>query len=71
MGSPTWDGWAGRSYLQAIKKEKSPEDKEIVIDIPLAIKCMLGAAIWPLAAFQEMSSGAMFAKDDEIPVSPR
>lgn len=64
-------GWAGRSYLQAIKKGKNPEEKEIIIDIPLAISCSLGAAAWPAAALGQMTSGAMFAKDDEITVSPR
>ena len=64
-------GWAGRSYLQAIQKGKKPEEKEIIIDIPLALSCSLGAATWPLAAFGQMTSGAMFAKDDEITVSPR
>ncbi|HIK13624.1 MAG TPA: Photosystem I reaction center subunit III [Oscillatoriaceae cyanobacterium M33_DOE_052] len=66
-----WIGWAGRSYLQAIKKGGNPEEKEIVIDLPLALTCSLGAAIWPLAAFGEAASGAMFAKDNEITVSPR
>jgi photosystem I subunit 3 len=66
-----WIGWAGRSYLQAISGEKSPETKEIIIDVPLAMKCSLGAAAWPLAAFKEAASGEMFAKDDEITVSPR
>ena len=64
-------GWTGRSYLQAIKKGKNPEDKEILIDIPLAISCSLASAAWPAAAFGQISSGAMFAKDDEIPISPR
>jgi photosystem I subunit 3 len=35
------------------------------------VKCSLGAAAWPLAAFKEAASGEMFAKDDEITVSPR
>jgi len=64
-------GWAGRSYLQAIQKGKKPEEKEIIIDIPLAISCSLGAAAWPVAALGQMTSGAMFAKDNEIPISPR
>lgn len=64
-------GWAGRSYLQAIKKDGKAEEKEIIIDVPLAISCSLGAAAWPIAAFGQMTSGAMFAKDDEITVSPR
>ena len=54
-------GWTGRSYIQAIKKEKNPEEKEIIIDIALAISCSLSAATWPVAAFGEITSGAMFA----------
>lgn len=66
-----WIGWVGRSYLQEIKSEKSPEEKEIVIDVPLAIKKMLGGFLWPVSAFGEYTSGKMFAKDNEITVSPR
>lgn len=66
-----WIGWVGRSYLIAVRGEKSPEEKEIIIDVPLAIKCSLSGFAWPLAAFKDIASGAMFAKDDEITVSPR
>ncbi|MGQ4650129.1 Photosystem I reaction center subunit III [Lyngbya aestuarii] len=66
-----WIGWVGRSYLQAIKKEKSPEEKEIIIDVPMAISKMLFGFTWPLAALKEITTGEMFAKDDEITVSPR
>lgn len=66
-----WIGWAGRSYLQAAQAGSNPEEKEIIIDVPLALKCSLGGATWPLAAFGQIASGAMFAKDDEITVSPR
>jgi photosystem I subunit III len=66
-----WIGWVGRSYLQAIKKGENPENKEVVIDVPLAIKFMLGGFAWPLAAFGEISTGKMFAKESEITVSPR
>ncbi|MGB3571457.1 MAG: Photosystem I reaction center subunit III [Phormidesmis sp.] len=66
-----WIGWAGRSYVIAVRSDKSPEEKEIVIDVPLAIKCSLGAATWPLLALKEMTSGEMFAKKEEITVSPR
>lgn len=66
-----WIGWVGRSYLIAVRGEKSPEEKEIIIDVPLAIKCSLTGFAWPLAAFKDIASGAMFAKDDEITVSPR
>ena len=66
-----WIGWAGRSYLKAIRKGSNPEEKEIIIDLALALQSSLGGALWPLAALQEASSGEMFAKDDEITVSPR
>lgn len=66
-----WIGWVGRAYLQAIKKSANPEEKEIIIDVPLAIKFMLSGVLWPLAAIKELTSGEMFAKDDEITVSPR
>jgi photosystem I subunit 3 len=66
-----WIGWAGRSYLIAVRGEKNAEEKEIIIDVPLALKCSLAGATWPLVAFKDIASGAMFAKDDEITVSPR
>lgn len=66
-----WIGWVGRAYLQAIKKEKNPEEKEIVIDVPLAVSKMLTGFTWPLAAIAEFTSGKLVAKDSEIPVSPR
>ena len=47
-----WIGWAGRSYVIAVRKDKSPEEKEIIIDVPLAIQCSLSGALWPLACFQ-------------------
>jgi photosystem I subunit III len=66
-----WIGWVGRSYLQAIKKGDSPEEKEVIIDVPLAIKCMLTGFAWPLAALKELTTGELIAKDSEITVSPR
>ncbi|MEL7352203.1 MAG: Photosystem I reaction center subunit III [Cyanobacteria bacterium P01_A01_bin.116] len=66
-----WIGWAGRTYVMAVRGEKSAEEKEIIIDVPLAIKCSLGAAAWPLLAFKEITTGEMFAKKEEITVSPR
>ncbi len=66
-----WIGWVGRAYLIAVRDDKKPEEKEIIIDVPLAIKCMLSGFAWPLTAFKDIASGAMFAKDDEITVSPR
>ena len=66
-----WIGWAGRSYLIAVREEKNPEMSEIIINVPLAISKMLAAATWPLLAFGEFSSGNFIAKDSEVPISPR
>ncbi|MBD2426471.1 Photosystem I reaction center subunit III [Phormidium sp. FACHB-1136] len=66
-----WIGWVGRAYLIAVRGEKNPEEKEIIIDVPLAIKCSLTGFAWPLAAFKDIVSGEMFASEDEITVSPR
>ena len=66
-----WIGWVGRSYLIEIKKDKNPEMKEITIDVPLAIRTMMFGFLWPVQAIPQMLSGEMFAKDSEIPISPR
>ncbi|MDY7021674.1 MAG: Photosystem I reaction center subunit III [Cyanobacteriota bacterium] len=66
-----WIGWVGRAYLQYAKQDKKATEKEIIIDVPAAIKFMLGGFIWPLAALKEATSGEMFAEDNEITVSPR
>ncbi len=66
-----WIGWVGRAYLIAIRDEKDAEMQEIVINVPLAISKMLTGFMWPLAAFGELTSGKLTAKDSEINVSPR
>lgn len=66
-----WIGWVGRAYLQAIKKSANPEEQEIIINVPLAIGCMLTGFAWPLAAFGEFTTGKMLAKEEEVTVSPR
>lgn len=66
-----WIGWVGRAYLIAIREEKDTEMREIIIDVPLAINKMLFGFLWPLQAFQELTSGQLTVKDSEIPVSPR
>ncbi|UBF25705.1 Photosystem I reaction center subunit III [Kovacikia minuta CCNUW1] len=66
-----WIGWAGRTYLQAAKKSSNPEEKEIIIDVPLALQSSLSGAFWPLAALKEFTTGELTAKDDEIPISVR
>jgi photosystem I subunit 3 len=64
-------GWAGRAYLIAVREGKNPEEKEIIIDVPLAIKSIVAGLLWPPAALGELLSGKLTAADDEITVSPR
>lgn len=66
-----WIGWVGRAYLQSIKKDKSPEEKEIIIDVPKAVPIMVSGVAWPLMALKEIATGEIAADDAEIPVSPR
>ena len=64
-------GYSGRSYLQANKKKATPEQGEIFIDPPLAIQSLGKGLLWPVLSVQELLSGELTAKDEEIPVSPR
>jgi photosystem I subunit III len=66
-----WIGWVGRGYLQAIAKTKKPTEKEIIIDVPLALKFSASGFTWPLAALQEFTSGRLTENDNDITVSPR
>jgi len=64
-------GWAGRTYLMAIRGSKDATMKEIQIDLPLAFKSTLAAATWPLAAFGELTGNKLTEADDKITISPR
>jgi photosystem I subunit 3 len=66
-----WIGWVGRAYLQAIKKGSDVEQKEIQIDLNLALPLIASGFAWPAAAVKEFLAGELTAKDSEIPVSPR
>ena len=66
-----WIGWVGRAYIIAVRKAGNAAAKEIVIDVPLAIKCMLGGFAWPLAAIKEFFSGELVASERDVTVSPR
>ncbi|MCX7594307.1 MAG: Photosystem I reaction center subunit III, partial [Fischerella sp.] len=67
-----WIGWVGRAYLQTIKKQGGDvEQKEIQIEVPLALPIMLSGFAWPATAIKELLSGELTANDEEIPISPR
>lgn len=54
-----WIGWVGRSYLIAIREEKKPTQKEIIIDVPLASRLLFRGFIWPVAAYRELINGEL------------
>lgn len=66
-----WIGWVGRGYLQAVSTAKKPIEKEIIIDVPLALKFSASGFTWPLAAWQEFTSGDLLVGNNDITISPR
>lgn len=58
-----WIGWVGRSYLIAIRDDKKPTQKEIIIDVPLASRLLFRGFIWPVAAYRALVTGELVAKD--------
>ncbi|MED6225723.1 hypothetical protein PIB30_096401 [Stylosanthes scabra] len=58
-----WIGWVGRSYLIAIRDDKKPTQKEIIIDVPLATRLVFRGFSWPIAAYRELLNGELIAKD--------
>ncbi len=52
-----WIGWSGRKYLQTVALTKNPTEKEIIIDVPLALNIMFSGYLWPVLAWSEFVSG--------------
>jgi len=66
-----WIGWVGRKYIRSVSGDANPTEKEIIIDVPLALKIMSTGFIWPISAWQEYVSGTLLADVSDITVSPR
>ena len=64
-------GTTGRKYIKTVAKTKNPAEKEIIIDVPLALTISLSNYLWPLDAWKEFLAGDLVANKDEITVSPR
>jgi hypothetical protein len=60
-----WIGWAGREYLQRASAGKDYW-KEMLIDVPLATRCMASGFAWPVNAWQDIVDGKFVKKDSEI-----
>lgn len=66
-----WIGWVGRSYVQWARTTDKPTEKEIILDVPVALSFVTTGFVWPFSAFKEFTSGNLIASPDEITVSPR
>ena len=66
-----WIGYVGREYLNIVAKEAKPTEKEIIIDVPLALSLAWKGAGWPARAVAELRNGTLLEKDENITVSPR
>ena len=62
-------GWAGRTYLIKVRDRKDAAMAEIILDVRLAIRCILTSAIWPVEAHFEARSGNL--TETNVTVSPR
>jgi len=58
-----WIGWSGRKYLQTVALTKNPTEKEIIIDVPLALTIMFSGYLWPLLSWNEFTSGNFVTED--------
>jgi photosystem I subunit 3 len=66
-----WIGWVGRKYIRTVSETANPTEKEIIIDVPLAVSIMTSGFLWPFAAWQEFLSGDLIASDETITTSPK
>ena len=62
-------GWAGRKYLIIVRERKDAAMAEIILDVKLAIRCILTSAVWPVEAHYEATSGRLTVTN--VTVSPR
>lgn len=66
-----WIGWVGRNYVLFARESDKPTEKEIIIDVPVALSFISTGFMWPVSAFKEFTSGGLIADESEITVSPR
>ena len=62
-------GWAGRKYLIIVRERKDAAMSEIILDVRLAIRCILTSAVWPAEAHFEARNGKLL--ESNVTVSPR
>lgn len=59
------------SVAMCICSEAKPTEKEIIIDVPQAIKFAWQGATWPVQVVQELKAGTLTESESNITVSPR
>ena len=62
-------GWAGRKYLIVVRERKDAAMAEIILDVKLAIRCILTSAVWPAEAHFEATKCKLL--ETNVTVSPR
>jgi photosystem I subunit 3 len=66
-----WIGWVGRSYVLFARTCDKPTEKEIILDVPVALNIMFSGYLWPVNAWGEFVSGNFVAEPEDVTVSPR
>lgn len=66
-----WIGYVGRQYLNLVRGDAKPTEKEIIIDVPLALKLSAEGFGWPLRVVSELRAGTLTEKEENITISPR
>lgn len=64
-------GYVGRQYLIQTKAGAKATEKEIIIDVPLALKLAFQGWTWPVSVVQELRNNTLTEKPENITVSPR
>jgi photosystem I subunit 3 len=67
-----WIGYVGRLYLNKVKAEEAkPTEKEIIIDVPAALRLTWQGATWPVQVIAELKANTLTEKAENITISPR
>jgi len=57
--------------LYPTHSEAKPTEKEIIIDVPQALKFAWQGATWPVQVVAELRANTLTEKEENITVSPR
>jgi len=66
-----WIGWVGRKYLSYASQTSDAFEKEIILDVPIALSISTSGFLWPVEAWNEFKTGKLLANEEDVTVSPR